>query len=281
MEIVALKQKHAVKANARNTAGITKFMDVSQAEFARTHLNLKLEVSDIVKAKTATPMKFELGTAPDSHDWRDKGMVSDVKDQGQCGSCWAFSAIGNIESQYKMKTGKDVILSEQELVDCDKAADQGCEGGLMEDAFKYLETAGVISQQDYPYAGVDNECKTGGIAVVAKVTSFAFAGTSDEAAIKELLYTNGPFAIAINATPLQWYFGGIVNPWFPSLECDPSSLNHGVLLVGYGSEAGQDYWIIKNSWGKTWGEDGFFRMARGSGVCGVNTYVISATVEAA
>jgi len=281
MELVTLKQQYAVKQNARNYSGVTKYMDVSAAEFARTHLNLKITVDDIVKAQTAPAMKLTEGVAPDSHDWRDHDAVTQVKDQGSCGSCWAFSAIGNIESQYKLNIKEDILLSEQELVSCDKGDDQGCEGGLMETAFKYLETVGVVGETDYPYDGVDEACALDGKKVLAKVTNYAFAGTSDEKQIKELLYTNGPFAIAINATPLQWYFGGIVDPWIPSLECDPASLNHGVLLVGYGSEDGKDYWIIKNSWGGNWGEKGFFRMARGKGTCGVNTYVISATVSKA
>jgi len=147
----------------------------------------------------------------------------------------------------------------------------------MEDAFKYLETAGVVSEDDYEYTGRDGTCSVSGKKVVAKVTGYHYAGTEDETQIKQLLFENGPFAIAMNATPLQFYFWGIFNPWFEFL-CSPTELNHGVLLVGYGIEGSTPYWIIKNSWGSSWGEKGYFRIISGKGACGINTYVITAEV---
>jgi len=146
----------------------------------------------------------------------------------------------------------------------------------MESAYQYLNTSGVMLGSDYPYTGSDDTCAFDKTKVGALVTGYHYAGTQDEEVIKQLVYENGPFAIAINATPLQFYWGGIFNPW--SWMCDPASLNHGVLLVGYGVDGTTNYWIIKNSWGKSWGEDGYFRMIRGTGCCGVNTYVITAEV---
>jgi cathepsin F len=259
--------------------GVTQFMDLTPQEFAKTHLNLNLSLNSILKAKNSmkvlTPLNQE--PAPENFDWREKGVVSEVKNQGSCGSCWAFSAIGNIESQLAIKTSKVTLLSEQELVDCDKV-DLGCNGGMMEDAYKYLETSGVVSEAAYPYKGRDQTCQVSGKEVVAKVTGYHYAGTQDETQLKQLLFENGPFAIAINATPLQFYFWGIFNPWFEFL-CRPDSLNHGVLLVGYGIEGSTPYWIVKNSWGAHWGEKGYFRIISGKGACGLNTYVISAEVE--
>ena len=197
--------------------GITKFFDLTTEEFRRTYLNLNISTLQRIKAlysdNKITINKLK-GDAPAAYDWREHGAVSVVKNQGQCGSCWAFSAIGNIEGQYKIKTNKTELFSEQQLVDCDKV-DQGCNGGLMDQAYDYLEKTGVMKSADYTYSGRGQECKFDSTKVAAKVTGYKFAsgaaaGAVDENDLKQMLYENGPFAIAINATPLQWYFGGIM-----------------------------------------------------------------------
>jgi len=220
------------------------------------------------------------GDAPANWDWREHLTIK-VKNQGQCGSCWAFSAVGNIEGQYELKTKKNALFSEQQLVDCD-TVDQGCNGGLMDQAFTYLENSGVMNSADYPYTGRGGNCQFDKTKAVANVTGYKFAsgekeGAVDEDALKQMLYENGPFAIAINASTLQFYFGGIMDPF--SFLCNPKGLNHGVLLVGYGVENNKPYWIIKNSWGSSWGEKGFFRIIAGKGACGMNTFVVTAEVE--
>ena len=184
-----------------------------------------------------------------------------------------------LEDQHQLKSGGTVVdLSPQQMVDCDKV-DQGCNGGLMEDAFKYIQQAGGIeANADYSYAGYDQTCKFDVTKAVVNVTGYNMAKTEDENDIKALLFQTGPLAIAMNATPLQFYFWGIFNPWFTWI-CDPSGLNHGVLLVGYGVEGSTEFWIVKNSWGASWGESGYFRIIKGKGACGVNKYVISATVD--
>ena len=258
--------------------GVTQFFDLTPAEFAKTHLNLDLSHMQRIKAQAqAVKPTFAEGEAPANWDWREQGKVSPVRNQGMCGSCWAFSAIGNVESVYAKKTGKVLQFSEQHLVDCDKV-DQGCNGGLMEDAFKYLQTTGVVAEESYKYTGKRGECQFDQSKVVAKVTGYKYASSQDENQIKQFLYENGPLAIAINATPLQFYFFGIFNPWMEWI-CNPKELNHGVLLVGYGVSGSTPYWIVKNSWGSGWGEKGFFRLIAGKGACGVNTYVITAEVE--
>jgi len=259
--------------------GASPFLDQTPSEFAKTHLNLKISHTQRLSAKSSSNKMvphYNNGVAPDSYDWRDLGISTNVKNQGSCGSCWAFSAIGNIEAQYQLKLNKSLTFSEQELVDCDKV-DEGCNGGLMEDAFKYLETVGVESDADYEYQGTDGTCALDATKVKAKITGFHYAGTEDETQLKQLLFENGPFAIAMNATPLQFYFWGIFNPWFEFI-CNPKELNHGVLLVGYGVSSGTGYWIVKNSWGSYWGEKGYFRIIAGKGACGINTYVITAEV---
>lgn len=274
---VEMHQQYMLRGNGSYDLGITKFFDLTPSEFARNYLTLEISHLRRLKsqAKSLKPT-YKSGPAPEAHDWRDHNAVSPVKNQGMCGSCWAFSAIGNIESQYALKTGNIVQFSEQQLVDCDKV-DQGCNGGLMEDAFKHLQSTGVMTEQSYPYSGKDGQCNFDASQVKAQVTGYHYASSQDENQIKQLLFENGPFAIAINATPLQFYIFGIFNPWAEWI-CNPKELNHGVLLVGYGVSGSTPYWIVKNSWGSFWGEHGYFRIIAGKGACGVNTYVITAEV---
>ena len=263
------------KRNLSYKTGITRFADLTRQEFAKTYLNLNYGAMNVVNLK---PYKMNAkNDSPDSWDWRDQGAVTRVQDQGSCGSCWAFSAVGNLEGLYAQKTGNLVALSEQLLVDCDYY-DSGCNGGLMEYAFTYLEELGGIeTEDDYPYTGYQGDCK----ADPSKFVDLTVTGYNalcdftecDEGEMKDFLYGTGPLSVALNADPLMWYESGIIDE-----DCDPTALDHGVLLVGYGTEDGVDYWLVKNSWGKGWGESGYFRMVRGKGMCGINTYVITATV---
>ena len=256
--------------------GINQFTDLTPTEFRKGYLNLDMKlVNKINYKKVSVNSKND---APESWNWVDKGVFGPVKDQGYCGSCWAFSAIGNIEALNAMKTKEYVALSEQQLVDCDTEYDQGCNGGLMEYAFAYLVEKGCMTEKDYPYVGYDDTCHYDESKVFLRIDSWLMLDTQDENEIKEFLYTNGPLAIAINADPFQYYTGGIIDE--DEWSCDPEGLNHGVVLVGYGNESGVDYWIIRNSWGDYWGEDGYVRVARGKGTCGVNTYVTTAVLKA-
>ena len=256
--------------------GINQFTDLTPTEFRKGYLNLDMKlVNKINYKKTSVNSKNE---APETWNWVDQGVFGPVKDQGFCGSCWAFSAMGNIEALNAMKTKEYVALSEQQLVDCDTEYDQGCNGGLMEYAFAYLVEKGCMTEKDYPYVGYDDTCHYDESKVFLRIDSWLMLDTQDENEIKEFLYTNGPLAIAINADPFQYYTGGIIDE--DEWSCDPEGLNHGVVLVGYGNESGVDYWIIRNSWGDYWGEDGYVRVARGKGTCGVNTYVTTAVLKA-
>jgi C1A family cysteine protease len=259
------------------SVGITKFFDMTPQEFRRTYLNLKVNILDTLKAESEK-ITFLESTAPDSFDWRTQGAVGPVKDQGACGSCWAFSTVGNIEGINYIKSKTMVQYSEQQLVDCDDNGDEGCNGGLMENAFGYLQkTGGIMASADYKYTARDQKCKFDKTKVALLISGFKFAGSEDEEQIKQFLYETGPLAIALNADPLQFYNGGIIDD--DAEDCDPQGLNHGVTLIGYGVEKGVNYWIVKNSWGNSWGEKGYFRMARGKGTCGINTYVTSATLQ--
>lgn len=257
------------KAGRSHTVGITKFFDLTKQEFRNTYLTLKVSLLDQLKAKSG---KFlaKTNAAPASKDWRKEGAVGPVKDQGQCGSCWAFSTVANLEGIYQIHNQKSIVLSEQSLVDCDKV-DSGCNGGLMENSLAFVRDNGIALSSAYPYHARDQRCQS--FTPAMKVTGFTFAPSEDEQAIKTMLAETGPLSIAVNAEPFQFYSGGILDA--DEYECDPQELNHGVALVGYGSENGQEYWIVRNSWGKNWGEAGYIRVALGKGVCGVNTYVIT------
>jgi cathepsin F len=258
--------------------GISPFMDLTPEDFKAKYLTLDVNYVHKLKFLNAKNVLAAKSTnAPGAWDWRQQGAVTPVKNQGYCGSCWAFSTVGNIEGQYFIKTKKLQRFSEQQLVDCDKV-DRGCNGGLMEDGFKHLNsTGGAMAEQDYLYTATVGSCKFNKTLVKTQVTGQRFAASRNETEIAQMLYETGPLSIALNASPLQFYSWGVIDPsiyWI----CDPKALNHGVLLVGYGNDGVKDYWISKNSWGPWWGEYGYFRIVKGSGACGINTYVMTADV---
>jgi cathepsin F len=219
----------------------------------------------------------DLSNIPASWDWTEKGAVGIVKNQKSCGSCWSFATAGNIEGVYFLKYGKMIELSEQQLIDCD-TSNNGCNGGAIQYGFDYIKNAGgAVSELDYPYEAVKNSCRVNISKAVTKIAGFMDAGTKDEEKIKQMLYTVGPLAIVINATPLQYYTSGIID--FTYAQCPSTGINHGVLLVGYGVLNGVPFWKVKNSWGQNWGEKGYFRVTRGSGTCGINSYALSAKLN--
>ncbi|XP_072031890.1 cathepsin L-like [Amphiura filiformis] len=252
--------------------GATKFADLTKEEFRKFYTGLKEPVED----HKLKPAKIPKGKAPDACDWRTKGAVSEVKNQGMCGSCWAYSTTGNIEGQWKIQKGPLISLSEQELVDCDKI-DDGCNGGLPTQAYQeIMRLGGLESEADYPYKGYGEKCEFVKSKVKVNITG-AVNISQDEAEIASWLAANGPISIGINANAMQFYFGGISYPF--KFLCEPDSLDHGVLIVGYGVEGDKPYWIIKNSWGPSWGEKGYYLVYRGAGVCGLNKMCTSSVVS--
>jgi len=221
---------------------------------------------------SSSRQKRQTTTVPASVDWRTSGYVTPVQDQGQCGSCWTFSANGAMEGAIYARTKKLPNLSEQNLVDCVNAS-SGCNGGWMTDAYDYSNVnGGVDSDASYPYVAKQNPtCGYKAVSNAGKVISYKYTAQNNETDLKNKLATVGPIAAAIDATYIQSYTGGIITcPKF-------AAVNHGILIVGYGTNAtsGQDFWIVKNSWGPNWGEQGYMRIIRNQGVnlgCGLASY---------
>jgi C1A family cysteine protease len=205
---------------------------------------------------------------PVAIDWRTKGAVTDVKNQLQCGSCWAFSATGCMEGAVQIATGTLTSLSEQQLMDCStKEGDQSCEGGLMDNAFQFvIDNAGICAEDAYPYKAVDEKCQTT-CTSVSTIKSFTDIAAGDEQSLYQASAMQ-PISIAIEADQaiFQGYKSGILNG-----KCG-KNLDHGVLVVGYGYDATTklNFWIVKNSWGADWGEKGYVRMVRGMDECGLS-----------
>ncbi|PKA66141.1 Cysteine proteinase 1 [Apostasia shenzhenica] len=266
--------------------GITKFSDLTPAEFRRKYLGIRQNRRSLSAVHDAPILPTS--NLPSDFDWRDHGAVTGVKDQGSCGSCWSFSAAAALEGANFLATGNLISLSEQQMVDCDHmcddsepdACDSGCSGGLMTTAFEYLlKSGGLEAENEYPYTGTDRGgCKFDKTKVAASVSNFSVVSI-DEDQIAANLVKHGPLAVAINAIFMQTYIGGVSCPYICSKHQD-----HGVLVVGYGS-AGyapirfkeKPYWIIKNSWGENWGEQGYYKICKGHNICGVESVVSTVT----
>jgi hypothetical protein len=260
------------KVNGKNLSyrlGINQFADLTADEFASQYTGLKKPKKVWGELPYLGRHAFSGDALAASVDWVEKGAVTPVKNQGQCGSCWSFSTTGALEGAREIATGKLVSLSEQQFVDCDKV-DQGCQGGLMDHAFNFAKSNSICTEESYAYTGQRGTCEASSCTVglpLGAVTGYKDVAHDDANALMEAVMKN-PVSVAIEADKptFQLYKTGVLEA-----TCG-DTLDHGVLVVGYGSDNGKDYWKVKNSWGATWGEKGYIRLSRGksgAGECGI------------
>jgi len=267
--------KEAASGKHTYTLGMNEYGDMLHHEFVSVMNGFKKDYNKTRRYQGSYMLTAANVELPKSVDWRTHGAVTDIKNQGACGSCWSFSTTGSLEGAHFLKTGKLISLSEQNLVDCSTSyGNDGCNGGLMDNAFQYVKDNGGIDTEDsYPYEGEDDKCRFTKRDVGATDTGFVdVVPRESEHALKKAVATVGPVSVAIDASSrsFQFYKHGVYN----DKQCSPENLDHGVLAVGYGTDAdtGEDYWIVKNSWGTTWGHMGYIMMARNhDNQCGIAT----------
>jgi len=251
--------------------GLNEYADMLSHEFASTMNGFKAHLRQV---NGSLHLPTHNVVVPAEVDWRKEGYVTPVKNQGRCGSCWAFSATGALEGQTYRKINRHVSLSEQNLVDCSrKYGNNGCNGGLMDNAFEYIkDNHGIDYEEKYPYEAKNGKCRYKPTNKGADDVGFVDITSGDEDALLEALATVGPISVAIDAShsSFQLYSKGV----YDEPKCSSTELDHGVLLVGYGTDSvsGKKYWLVKNSWGESWGENGYIKMVRGkNNQCGIAT----------
>ncbi|XP_073109173.1 senescence-specific cysteine protease SAG39 [Elaeis guineensis] len=256
--------------NRKYKLGLNQFADMTNEEFKASHLGFK--PMRLTKSTTGSFQYANLTDVSDSMDWRTRGAVTPVKDQGSCGCCWAFSSIAAIEGITQINTGNLVSLSEQQLVDCDvKDGNNGCNGGLMTRAFQYvIDNGGITTENNYPYMAADGTCDTDrASSSAATISGYENVPVNDESSLLQAV-SNQPVSVGIDGggQDFQHYSSGIFTG-----PCK-TNMDHAVTAIGYGTaEDGTKYWLIKNSWGTTWGEKGYMRIQRDvgapEGLCGI------------
>lgn len=246
--------------------GLNQFSDMLLEEVKVKYFGYRRMIPLVNSLEEGEELHIDLKQAPPSIDWREKGAVTPVKNQGKCGSCWAFSTTGALEGANFIKSGNLESFSEQYLVDCSKNGNYGCEGGEMTNAFTFTQKNGIPLEKDYPYKAVDQRCKKN-VKKAFKNSSWKKVTKNSSSHLRAALLTT-PISIGIEADEILSYSGGI----FDNKSCG-NNLDHGVLLVGFGESQGHKYWLVKNSWSTNWGEGGYIRFLREDdkkvNVCGI------------
>ncbi|GAM25572.1 hypothetical protein SAMD00019534_087470 [Acytostelium subglobosum LB1] len=283
--LARINELNALAKSLKSSAkfGVNAFADLSVEEFREYNLNAVVRPGR--RADVPVAPEMDVTNMPASFDWRPKGAVTPVKNQGQCGSCWSFSTTGNIEGQWFLAGNTLVGLSEQNLVDCDHhcatyegfySCDAGCNGGMQENAMDYIiANGGIDTEASYPYTAENGTCHFNPSNIGAKISNWTYA-PSNETQLAAYLAVHGPISISADAEMWQFYISGVFD-----LPCG-KNLDHAILLVGYGSQQlhdhSKDIWLVKNSWGADWGEQGYIYLERGIGQCGMNEWPINAII---
>jgi cathepsin L len=275
--------EHNVKADLGHHSfrmGLTAFTDWTEAEF-KALLTLVVQANHTSQSGKSSPDNVRVVTAsslPASVNWVTEGAVTPIKNQGQCGGCYSFSATGGLEGQMFLQTGQLVSLSEQNIIDCStQQGDLGCNGGAITYAFEYVQqNGGLDTEASYPFTGQQGSCQYQASNSATQVVSWTNLPSGDEAALQEAVANVGPISVAIDASTIMHYRSGV----YSSSSCSSTNLDHAVLAVGYGtSSGGQPYWLVKNSWGTHWGMNGYIEMARNdNNMCGIATAAVYPTV---
>ncbi|XP_052786971.1 procathepsin L-like [Mya arenaria] len=259
--------------------GMNEYADMGIEEFKAIMNGFNTSSSVSKCGNYMAPNNIEISDLPDMVDWRKDGYVTPIKNQGQCGSCWSFSATGSLEGQHFRKTQNLVSLSEKNLMDCSAAyGNHGCQGGLMDQAFAYvISNKGIDTEMSYPYEPKNGPCKFEQSNVGATEVSCMDIEHESESNLQKAVAMEGPISVAIDAghRSFQLYKRGV----YKEPECSSVRLDHGVLAVGYGTDGSSDYWLVKNSWGESWGNMGYVEMARNDkNMCGIATQASFPTV---
>ncbi|CAG0885224.1 unnamed protein product [Cyprideis torosa] len=259
--------------------GVTEFADWSPEEFTNTYLtgiikngHMNSSISRTESGNSSHRILYA-ANVPDKFDWRDRGVVTKVKNQGLCGACWAFSVAEVVESMHAIKVGTVEVLSTQELIDCAKEGNMGCEGGNTCTATQWMvdKNVGLVKEKNYGLTLVDGACEyipeKGGVHVAKNFKCTSYVDSEDS--IVGLVASHGPVSVAVDGSTWQDYIGGIIQ-----FHCE-KNLNHAAVIVGYDKTAPVPYYIVRNSWGPSFGNSGYLKIAIGSNLCGIAELVVS------
>ncbi|XP_048132632.1 zingipain-2-like [Rhodamnia argentea] len=275
-ENLRLVEEFNSAANRTYELGLNKYSDLTNEEFVATYTGYKLPSS--TRRNSSKLHSFQdqgPNSIPDSVDWVKNGAVNPIKYQGQCGSCWSFSVVAAVEAITQITSGVLPNLSEQQLIDCaTNGGNQGCQGGWMDNGFQYIiDNKGISSESDYPYVGADGTCdKQASSVAAAKISSYTDVNPSEDDMLAAVAMQPVSVALDASGSEFQYYKGGVF-----AGPCG-TNLNHAVAVVGYGADTdGTKFWLIRNSWDVSWGEEGYMRIQRDAGVegglCGIASKV--------
>ncbi|CAI5454793.1 unnamed protein product [Caenorhabditis angaria] len=257
---------------------VNQFTDWTDFELKRMTPHEKIRSDNGETSRVYTHLYGKGESRPASFDWRDQGKLTPVKNQASCGSCWAFATVAAVEAQHAIKRGNLVSLSEQEMVDCDQQ-NNGCHGGYRPYAMDFVKRKGLETEKEYPYKGLEGQqCLLETNLTRVFIDDYEQLG-QDEEYIADWVSKNGPVTFGMNVVKSMYsYRSGIYNP--SEEDCEEKSMgSHALTIVGYGVEGSQPFWIVKNSWGSSWGASGYFRLARGVNSCGAAKTVVAPIIR--